>query len=371
MPESRVQRVLVVDDNAENRALAKATLEDEGIAVLLATTGPEAIAAFQRELPDCILMDIRMPGIDGIVATEQIRGLPGGKEVAIVFVTAQRDIDTFDRALVAGGDDYITKPFRPAELLVRVQTALRLRRISAERSELIAQLKRQRDDLQRLELYKEALSAFVVHDLKNPVHSIELQAQRILRHAAADDRSRNAAHRIHDETIALMRLITNLLDIGKAEEGRLQPARQPVPADTLVEGVIAEMSARAADAAVTLAPHVAGSDLHVDPDLMHRVLANLVENAIRHAPEGTTVRIDVAATADADELRVADAGLGVPVEQRERVFERFTTGAAPARSNRGLGLTFCKLAVEAHGGKIWIEDADPGARFCIRIAHGQ
>ena len=369
MPESRVQRVLVVDDNAENRELARATLDDEGIAVLLATSGPEAIAAFGREQPDCILMDIRMPGMDGVAATEQIRQLPGGKEVAIVFVTAQRDIETFDRALAAGGDDYVTKPFRPSELLVRVQTALRLRRISAERSELIAQLKRQRDDLMRLELYKEALSAFVVHDLKNPVHAIELHAQRILRNGAADDRSRDAASKIHDETIALMRLITNLLDIGKAEEGRLQPARQPVAATVLIAGVVGEMSARAAAATVTLAPSIADTQLHVDPDLMHRVLSNLVENAIRHAPEGSTVRIEVAAVAGAAELRVADGGPGVPVDQRERVFERFTSGSDATRSNRGLGLTFCKLAVEAHGGKIWIEDADPGAVFCIRIAH--
>jgi signal transduction histidine kinase len=369
MPDSRVQTVLVVDDNAENRALAQATLEDEGIRAVMATSGEEAIAAFQRERPDCILMDVRMPGTDGLSATERIRALPGGGDVAIVFVTAQRDIDTFDRALASGGDDYVTKPFRPAELIVRVQTATRLRKIAAERSELVAQLKRQRDDLQRLELYKEQLSAFLVHDLKNPVNTIDLQAQRILRNAAADPRARDAAGRIHDETIALMRLITNLLDIGRAEEGRLVPVRQPVDPRALVEGVVRELTPRAASVGVTLAPVVAPTELVADPELLHRVLANLVDNAIRHAPEGSQVRIELAGDGDAAVLRVADAGTGVPPDQRARVFERFVSTGETTRSNRGLGLAFCKLAVEAHGGQIWIEDANPGAVFCVRIAH--
>jgi signal transduction histidine kinase len=370
MADERAQTVLVVDDNAENRELARAMLDDEGIRSVVASSGEEAIAVFECERPDCVLMDVRMPGLDGIATTEWLRKLPGGADVAIVFVTAQRDTDTFDRALAAGGDDYVTKPFRPSELLVRVQTALRLRRSAAERSELYAQLKRQRDDLQRLELHKEQLTAFLVHDLKNPVHTIELHAQRILRHAGADQRSRDAAGKIHDETIALMRMITNLLDIGKADEGRLTPARQPIDARDLVARIVEEQAARAASAGVALAPAVGDVRLDADPDLLHRVLANLVDNAIRHAPEGSSIRIEARAADGGAELRVADAGPGVPADQRERVFDRFVSSRSDAaRSNRGLGLAFCKLAVEAHHGKIWIEDADPGAVFCIRLEH--
>src|ERR1700690_4101137 len=158
--------VLVVDDNADNRALAKATLDDEGIRAVIASSGDEGIAAFARERPDCVLLDIRMPGTDGIAGCERIRAMPGGDEGAIVFVTAQRDVETFDRAVHAGGDDFLTKPYRPSELLVRIQTALRMRRMTAERGELVAELKRQRDELQRLQLHKEQLAAFLVHDLK-------------------------------------------------------------------------------------------------------------------------------------------------------------------------------------------------------------
>lgn len=102
---------------------------------------------------------------------------------------------------------------------------------------------------------------------------------------------------------------------------------------------------------------------------MHRVLANLIENAIRHAPGGSTVRVSAQAVAGGAELRVTDAGRGVPELLRDQVFERFVSAGAEATlTNRGLGLAFCKVAVEAHGGRIWIEDAAPGAAFCIRIA---
>jgi signal transduction histidine kinase len=283
-----------------------------------------------------------------------------------VFVTAQRDVDTFDKALAAGGDDFITKPYRPAELVVRVHTALRLRRLATERGELYAQLKRQRDDLQRLELHKQQLVAFLVHDLKNPVNAIELHAQRVLQNAAADVRSRDAAAKIDDEARSLLRMITNLLDVGKAEEGRLVPARQHLDARTLVDRMVAELAVRAGASEVTLATDVKATTVHADADLIQRVLANLIENAIRHAPEGSEVRIAVASAAGGIELSVADAGPGVPAEQREHVFERFVSGGdAATRTNRGLGLAFAKLAVEAHGGRIWVDDGHPGAVFRV------
>lgn len=362
--------VLVADDNAENRALAEATLEDEGYRVVLANDGEQAVAAFARESPECILMDIRMPVVDGIAACERIRALPNGESVAIIFLTAQRDVETFDRALAAGGDDFITKPFRPSELIVRVQTALRLRRIAAERSELFAQIKQQRDQLQRLQLQKEQFAAFLVHDLKNPVNSIELQAQIVTRDANASERTKRAAGSIQQETRALLRMITNLLDIAKADEGRLAPARQAVDAAKLIHTVLEELATRAAAAEVTLDSDAAGVELSLDPDLMHRVLANLVENAIRHAPDGSTIKVSATRADGHCELRVADGGPGVPTEARDKIFDRFESGST-GRSNRGLGLAFCKIAIEAHGGRIWVEDGSPGAVFVMRFPDAQ
>ena len=364
--------VLVVDDNSENRALARETLGDEGYRVVEAKTGEDGVAAALREKPDCILMDVRMPGLDGIAACEQIRAAPEGANVAIIFVTAQRDVETFDRALAAGGDDFMTKPFRPAELAVRIQTALRLRRIAVERSALYAQLKQQRDALQRLELQKEQLVAFLVHDLKNPVNAIDLSAQQLERGSGDPDKTKRVAGKIREETRTLLRMITNLLDISKADEGRLAPAIAAFDASALVRDIVDDMGSAAHRAGVSITSEAPPVEVEADREVLGRVLTNLVDNAIRHAPEGSEIKVSVVSTGPSVELRVADSGPGVPKELRESVFERFRSGGkAATRTNRGLGLAFCKLAVEAHGGRIWIEDGSPGAVFCVRLGdHG-
>ncbi len=364
--------VLVADDNAENRAFAQATLEDEGYEVVLVADGERAVAAFSQRTPDCVLLDIRMPKLDGVAACQQIRELPGGQDVPVVFLTALRDVDTFDRAQLAGGDDFMTKPYRPTELVVRVEAALRLRRMASERNELYAQIKHQRDDLQRLQLQKEQLAAFLVHDLKNPVNAIDLLAEVVRRDSAGTERARVAAGRIQDETRALTRMITNLLDISKADEGRLAPTRVDIDLAALGGEVVDALRARADDAGVTLVADLNAAGVRADRDLLRRVLENLIDNAIRHAPEGSAVRLEATRAGAATVLRIVDAGSGVPADQRERVFERFVQASGAqsgGRTNRGLGLAFCKLVVEAHGGSIRIEDANPGAVFCVTLPH--
>ena len=365
MPEPSVT-VLVVDDNATNRAIAQATLEDEGYRVVLADDGEQGVAAYEREHPDCVLLDVRMPGLDGPGACERIRALPGGDEVPIIFVTALRDVDTFDRATAAGGDDYLTKPFRPTELTARVTAALKLRRLAAERSSLFAELKQQRDAAQRISLQKDELVAYIVHDLKNPVNAIGLLTDLLLRDKDANPRAKRAGEKIRDETRNLLRMITALLDIARADAGQLAPERKPVDLTSLTTTVIEALELRAQAVGVRLAHALAQPTAFADPELLRRVLENLVDNAIRHAPEDTEVTVESRAADGGVELRVRDRGAGVAPERRAQIFERFATSGG-TRTNRGLGLAFCKLVVEAHGGRMWIEDAAPGAAFCLWI----
>lgn len=363
--------ILVVDDNPANRALARDTLEDEGLRVVLASGGVEGIAAFEREAVDCILLDVRMPDLDGFAVCERIRALPDGGETPILFLTALRDVDTFDRALRAGGDDFLTKPIRPTELVVRVQTALRVRRMNVELREHYELLKQQRDALLRLQLQKERLTAFVVHDLKNPVNAMDLHAQLLLRDRALSPSARDSAARIRTDARQLTRMILNLLDLSKADEGQLVPQRSLVDLRALVADVFAELGIAAQARKAALASALEVERLLADEDLFRRTLINLVENAIRHAPPESAVTVTVSRVGDATEVRVADAGAGVPPELRTKVFDPFVQLSAGevalTRSGRGLGLAFCKLVVEAHGGSIRIEDASPGALFCARF----
>mgnify|MGYP003407154594 FL=1 len=370
--ENTAFKVLVVDDNAGNRALAQATLEDEGYTVILATDGNEGVQAFEREAPDCVILDIRMPGLDGPAACEQIRGLGHGQDVPILFLTAQRDVDTFDRALRAGGDDFLTKPVQPSELTLRVQTALKLRRMKAELREHYDLVRRQRDDLMRLHLQKERLSQFVVHDLKNPVGTLDLCAQQLLRDQQLPERAKRTVQRMRDETRVILHMLLNLLDIGRADEGSLVPRKDTVLLDALFDQVQRDLDLKAQGHGVTFVR--AGETLAItgDPELLRRVLENLVENAIRHAPEGSAVRLAARVVeSGVVEIRVADQGGGIAPEARNKVFDPFVQRGhgerVVERTSRGLGLTFCKVAVEAQGGHIWIEDENPGAAFCVTL----
>lgn len=376
MPRTKkaAARILVVDDTEANRLLAKSTLEDEDYEVVLASGGAEGIEAFLRERPDCVLLDVRMPDVDGFAVCERIRADPDGTSTPVIFLTAQRDVDTFDHALRAGGDDFLTKPVRPAELVVRVQTALKVRRIDAELRDQYDLLKRQRDDLLRLQLQKERLTAFVVHDLKNPVNAMDLHAQVLLHERSLPPGARESALQIRAEARQLSRMIVNLLDLAKADEGQLAPRRSDVDLRALVDGVLAELTVNAEIRKVSFRSVLGTERIHADQDLFRRLLANLVENAIRYAPPGTSVTVTSESADSGTDVRVADAGKGIPPEMREKVFDPFVQVESGehvvARGSRGLGLTFCKVTAEAHGGRIWVEDAAPGAVFCVRVPHG-
>ncbi|MEJ7729635.1 MAG: hybrid sensor histidine kinase/response regulator [Polyangiaceae bacterium] len=371
MTEPGRSTVLVIDDNEANRALAKAALEDEGHGVVLASSGGEGIEAFGRTRIDCVLLDVRMPGIDGFAVCQQLRRLPGGAEVPILFLTALRDVETFEMALTAGADDFLTKPVRPDELVARVDTSLKLRRMGRELREHAAVLRTQRDGMLRLHLQKERLMAFLVHDLKNPVSAMDLHAQFLLRDRGLSEDARASALQIRTEARRLNRMLLDLLDLSKADEGRLTPRPERVAIRPLFERVVAELAPLAEQREVTLRIEGEAVDFEVDADLMERMVANLVENAIRHAPARTTVRLEARAGAGGREVRVADAGKGIPAELRATVFDAFVQapggGVHRDAAGRGLGLAFCKLAAEAHGGRIEIEDGGPGATFSVRF----
>lgn len=369
----RSPRVLVVDDNQQNRALAKATLELEQYEVVLASNGEEALRRFQEQPADCILLDVRMPDMDGPATCRRLRALPGGQDVPVVFLTASRDVETFEAALAAGGDDFVTKPVQPTEMVLRVQAALRVRRLDATNKEYVELVRRQRDDLMRLQLQKERLTSFVIHDLKNPVSTVDLLAQVLQRDKTLAPQARETANAIRVEVGSLMRLILNLLDISRGEESALSISPTRFDVASLAGTVVDTMQVRAQARGVELESSVGATEVAADGDLLRRVLENLVDNALRHAPKGSRVSLSLQRQPGAIELRVADQGHGIPLDLREAIFERFAQvndkDSSSSRTGRGLGLTFCRLAVEAHGGRIYVEDVTPGTVFCVRLPH--
>jgi signal transduction histidine kinase len=164
-------------------------------------------------------------------------------------------------------------------------------------------------------------------------------------------------------------MILNLLDISRGEEGQLAPRKQTVDLAALAREVVEGIAVRASANAVQILLQVEVSQLAADGDLLRRVLENLLDNALRHAPANSAITLRAHATEHAVEIDVCDAGAGVPPELREKIFERFLQADSGerliTRTGRGLGLAFCKLAVEAHGGTIRVEAGDPGAVFRV------
>lgn len=368
-------RVLVVDDNVANRELAVATLEDEAsLDVKAVEDGARALDVLKAWHPDCVLLDVRMPGMDGFDVCRRMRALPEGSQVPILFLTAQRDLDTFDAALASGADDFLTKPVRPAELALRVQTALKVRSVRSELRDQYELVRRQRDDLMRLQLQKERVSAFLVHDLKNPLNTLDLWAQQALKDPALSARTGRALRHIREETLTLTRMVVNLLDISKSEEGRLEPRCDGIELDQFFAQVFDELTLKAASHEVQLGKDIIAKQVVGDRDLLRRVFVNLVENAIRHSPAESVVTVTSISTPEGIRIAVADQGSGVPQTFREKIFQPFVqlnSEAIKERTGRGLGLTFCKLAVEAHGGRISIEDGKPGAEFVVLLPNPQ
>jgi signal transduction histidine kinase len=162
-----------------------------------------------------------------------------------------------------------------------------------------------------------------------------------------------------------------LLDLSKSDEADLAGAPVPVDLEALVGDVRRSFQPRADIKEVSLTVDTLGLRVLADRDLLRRVVENLLDNALRHAPHGTTVSIAAKHTAEEVVLSVTDQGLGIPEHMRAKVFERYVQAddVRSVKGSYGLGLAFCKLAVEHQGGHIWIEEGQPGATFCVSLRH--
>jgi signal transduction histidine kinase len=346
-----VERVLFVDDSDANRRLLEAHLTAAGYEVIMASDGARALELLDRR-PDLVLLDIVMPVLDGFSTCQAMRALPGGGDVPIVFLTALADLGTHQRAMGSGADDFLTKPINRTELLIRVRSLLRLRRMTRRVREL---------------------SSFIVHDLKNPLASIIGHSQSLRLPDAGEADVREAAADIHTSARTMLRMVLNLLDIGEDEEVGLRVARASVDVAELVHGVVQLMRPRFAERGLRTVVDVPAASAAIDPEITRRVLENLIDNCVKHSPPHGTVRVAAAVDAGAVELRVGDDGPGVPAELREKIFDKYvqldTPGPGSARGGRGLGLAFCRVASDAHGGRVWIEPGDPtGTTFVVRLA---
>ena len=347
--------VLVVDDDQRNLDLLEATLTP-AYEVVRAGDGRAALARAQERRPDCVLLDLNMPGLDGMDVLLHLRQTPLLDQVPVIVVTAHDDREHRIRALEAGADDFLEKPIDTAVLLARVRTLVRLRHA--------------RDEQVRLQRDQRDFMQFVIHDLKNPLAILALNLGCMQTEELSDEDLGGAVSDSLVATQRLQRMVEDLLTLTRLGElSKVPLEREPVDVNELVGAVIRSYARRADAKRVDLSSHSDHKNVvNADRAILVRVLENLLENSLRHTPSRGKVSFE--ARRDTDILiTVSNSGPAVPEADRKRIFEKFVRNEQSAPfAHSGIGLYFCKRAIEAHGGGIQVvETEEYPATFVIRL----
>ena len=357
-------RILVVDDTEANRILLREMLELEGHRVTLAVDGAEALRRVAEDTPDLLLLDVNMPGMDGLEVCRRLRTDPATEALPIILVTALAERSHRLEGMAAGANDYLTKPIDRPDLILRVRNALRLH-------ELHREVAGQYRKLRELETLRDNLVHMLVHDLRSPLTGIsaylEMSRERIAE--LGDGQLGEDFAELAACVGELTEMVSDVLDVSRFEADAMPVTPAPVDLRSLAAEAVASLGPTRA-ALVGLSPGAAVPVL-VDPAVMRRVIANLVGNGVKFSPRGAQVRVELELGGAGAELRVIDQGRGIAPEYHQKIFEKFGmangNGGGKGRSS-GLGLTFCKLAVEAHRGRIAVEsEVGKGCTFRVSL----
>ncbi|WP_264325550.1 hybrid sensor histidine kinase/response regulator [Romeriopsis navalis] len=353
----------VVDDEENNLTVVELLLTQANYELSYFNSAMPMLEAIQHNLPDLILLDVMMPGIDGIELCRRLKQDARTKHVPIIMVTALSSREDLARCLDAGADDFISKPLNGLELRARVKSLLRIKRQYDELQTLV----HLRDEMLNLRV---DLSNMVIHDLRNPLANILLSCQ-IMQMRGMDDRNMKKIQQIEYSGHRLESMIDSLLVTAKLESGKLALQPDTVNLHQLIAQVMQEFRAIAEQQTVNLVQELTPAPLYVQGDatLLRRVLDNLLSNALKFAPAESEVTLAVLSHDQHVILQVRDQGKGVQPELREQIFSKFEIGQhLPQVKQMGLGLAFCKMVVEAHEGQIQVEDNQPkGCVFTIRL----
>ena len=367
-----VADILIVDDTPANLQVLSNVLKEHGHKVRAVPNGLLALRAVESRQPDLILLDINMPEMDGYEVCRRLKADPATAAIPIIFISALNETLDKVKAFELGAADYITKPFQFEEVQARVSVQLKLLRLQRE---LVGKNARLETALQReldLEAQRENLVHMMVHDMRSPLSGM-LGYLSLLEMFASGWPPKHQAYlqRCQESTDALIKMISMILDIHKMESGEMPLKRSEAELGEVAAQAIKSLGGLTLDHPVEIKAE-GPIRFDLDADLIQRVFENLLGNAIKFSPEGAGVEIRLEQQTDPGGTRsvracVCDQGPGIPPELHHRIFDKF--GQVEARKHStGLGLTFCKLAIEAHGGAIGIEsEVGKGSNFWFSL----
>ncbi|HUR58072.1 MAG TPA: hybrid sensor histidine kinase/response regulator [Opitutaceae bacterium] len=353
-------KLLMVDDQDVNLRIVGGTLRRLGFEVVVANNGDKALALLESDAFDLILLDVLMPGRDGFEICRAIRADTRWSNIPIIFLSNAGDKNLIVRALEAGGVDYVTKPFNSAELVSRVRTHVAL--------------KVARDQLKQLLEDKEELLGILAHDLKNHLGGIKVCAHAL--HATVEKQSDAAltslAANIHTGTDQMFAFVVEFL-ANCAAERDLTITAEPVWLDELVATVARQYEEAARRKRITLLRSgKITAPTATDPAAVNRILHNLISNAVKFSPAGTTVHVNVETDYEGGAIcRVQDQGPGFTAEDKKKMFRRYQRLSAQPTADEpstGLGLSIVKKLVERLGADIACNNRGAGGTtFILRF----
>lgn len=362
-PPADAPVILVADDVPANVELLFDQLHVLGFRAIAASDGPSALKTCFDEMPDLCILDVSMPagdlGVDdrsaGFEVCRRIKRDPRTARIPVIFVTALNDTTDRVKAIEAGGDDFLTKPHNRLVLGARVRSLLKLK---AATDALEESLRKQKE----LEKVRDDLMKMIVHDLKSPLTSI-IGAMEMLMDGdfgVLATNQRTALGEAEARAEDLLALIEDLLEVARLEDTSLSLHLAPTAPGALLTEVRHEWEIRSQQegARVTVEVTDEAPVINADQALLKRVFGNLVQNALTHSSRAVTIALGARKENDGTLFTVADDGVGIPPEYHDIIFRKFEqvkTPHIPRVRSSGLGLAFCKLVVEAHGGRIWVK----------------
>ena len=358
-------RILVVDDDRIIVEILSQSLTLAGYEVATAADGEEGLQLTRELRPDLVLLDVMMPKLDGYAVCQQLKEDPETQLIPIIILTALTDRDDKLKALEVGADEFIRKPPDRQELLIRIKSLLRTKK-------LFMQVQESQEGLWKLERTKHDLTQMIVHDMRGPLGSIISSLDLLL------DKEDGPPPEMQEQLVKssllsgqrIMTMLETLLDVQRMETGQMPVELQPTAVGQIIDEAVWAVRPLLQEGKmrIDVKTDQPMSLVMLDRQLVSRLVNNLLFNAIKFSPSDGRIGIWTQATPKWVIINVADQGPGIPAEERERIFERYTQlGTNQHRSGLGLGLAFCKMAASALDGAIWVEDM-PNAGALFRCA---
>jgi two-component system sensor histidine kinase/response regulator len=354
-------RILVVDDQPANVQILGSILGNLGHEIIPASDGVTALKRLAMRPPDLILLDLLMPGMDGVEVCRRIKANPDWKDVAVIFLSAADDKDLIVRALNAGGVDFITKPFDHSELVSRVRTQLAL--------------KTTRDRLKQIAEDKDELLGILAHDLKNSLGGMKMSAELLHGQIAHfnNERLTKLSENILRTSAQTLAFLKEYLANAATDHGFI-PKPGKVEFAEVATVVVQQYQESARRKLLEIQTDFSAVDTTVFADVsaLGQILDNLVSNAVKFSPPGKKVFVSIRTTDKVVECTVRDEGPGFTTEDKALMFRRYgrlsarPTGGEPST---GLGLSIVRKLIETIKGEIVCESsAGLGTTFIIRLS---